>query len=144
VLSDCDLVALLLRTGSRDQDAWSLARHLLEGLGGLRGLESAPTAAIESIPGLGPAKVERFGPEILDIVRRQADFLIEFPIHCRFGAFLRSDSALRKLPSTVTDTAGDQHPTLTIGQNDANVCAITLCVDPIHGAYPGQGEQSVN
>jgi DNA repair protein RadC len=56
VLSDSELVALLLRTGSRHEDAWSLARHLLEAVGGLRGLESSPAVALEALPGVGPAK----------------------------------------------------------------------------------------
>jgi DNA repair protein RadC len=55
-LADAELVALVLRSGSRDQDAWGLARSILEVAGGLRELASASAASIEGMPGMGPAK----------------------------------------------------------------------------------------
>jgi DNA repair protein RadC len=55
-LSDSELIALVLRTGSPGQDAWALARTLVESVGGLRALESTPASALEAIRGLGPAK----------------------------------------------------------------------------------------
>lgn len=51
-----ELLALVLRTGDRHGDAWTLARRLLERAGGLRLLAETPVAELESIPGLGPAK----------------------------------------------------------------------------------------
>ena len=55
-LSDAELVALLLRTGSAGRDALSLARVVLERSRGLRGLDPFVTAMGEAISGLGPAK----------------------------------------------------------------------------------------
>jgi len=55
-LADAELVALVLRTGDRSRDAWSLARSLLARSGGLLGLDSLPGPAMESLAGLGPAK----------------------------------------------------------------------------------------
>ena len=55
-LSDAELIALVLRTGSRGQDAWSVARGLLDSVGGLRALESTPARVLEAIRGVGPAK----------------------------------------------------------------------------------------
>jgi DNA repair protein RadC len=55
-LADAELVALVLRTGSRDRDASLLARSLLERFGGLCGLAAAPAAALEAVSGMGPAK----------------------------------------------------------------------------------------
>ena len=49
-------MALILRTGCGQRDAWSVARDLIEKLGGLDGLLSASGPAIEALPGLGPAK----------------------------------------------------------------------------------------
>jgi DNA repair protein RadC len=46
----------VLRSGSRHQDAWGLARSILEGAGGLRELASLPAAAVEGMAGMGPAK----------------------------------------------------------------------------------------
>ena len=51
-----ELVALVLRTGDRRGDAWTLARCLLERAGGLVPLAEIPLCELESIPGLGPAK----------------------------------------------------------------------------------------
>lgn len=55
-LADAELLALILRTGDRQQDAWSLARNLIERFAGLDGLLGASGSAIEAMPGLGPAK----------------------------------------------------------------------------------------
>ena len=63
-LSDAELVALLLRTGTRGRDALALASGLLAQHGGLQGLarSSAEDLARSSgedgrpLPGLGPAK----------------------------------------------------------------------------------------
>jgi DNA repair protein RadC len=54
-LTDAELVALLLRTGSRGRSAIELARDLLDAAGGVAGLlarQSAPA----SVPGVGVAK----------------------------------------------------------------------------------------
>lgn len=54
-LSDAELVALLLRTGTRGRDALALARELLERHGGLQQLARAGAPG-RGLPGLGPAK----------------------------------------------------------------------------------------
>lgn len=55
-LSDVELIALVLRTGSRSGGSGALARSLLERFGGLVDLAVAPTASLRSVPGVGPAK----------------------------------------------------------------------------------------
>ena len=55
-LADAELVALVLRTGDRKHDAWTIARTALDRLGGLAGLAAATGPALEAMPGLGPAK----------------------------------------------------------------------------------------
>jgi DNA repair protein RadC len=55
-LSDAELVSLLLRTGSRRADAFSAARAVLAGLGGLRGLACSTASELELHDGVGPAK----------------------------------------------------------------------------------------
>ena len=55
-LSDAELVALLLRTGARGADAVALARQLLAGCGGLRGIARAAEGEIRRFPGMGPSK----------------------------------------------------------------------------------------
>lgn len=56
VLTDVDLVALVLRTGGQGRDAPALARLLLDRFGGLAQLAIEPTLALQSLPGLGPVK----------------------------------------------------------------------------------------
>jgi len=54
-LDDAELLALLLRTGTRGRPAEALARELLEA-GGLHGLARAVPAELERQPGVGPTK----------------------------------------------------------------------------------------
>lgn len=56
VLSEAELLALILRTGARGHDAQGIARELLDGCGGLEALVRAPLRQLEAIAGLGPAK----------------------------------------------------------------------------------------
>jgi DNA repair protein RadC len=55
-LSDTELVALLLRTGTRGRDALAVAADLLNRCGGLQGLARAGGPRPNGLPGLGPAK----------------------------------------------------------------------------------------
>jgi len=55
-LADSELLALILRTGAQNHDAWTLVRRILDRFGGLAGLAETPSAALEAMPGLGPAK----------------------------------------------------------------------------------------
>ncbi len=57
-LSDAELVALLLGTGTRGSSALTMARELLAMVGGLCGLRTADPHLV-SLRGLGPAKVSR-------------------------------------------------------------------------------------
>lgn len=55
-LSEAELLAILLRTGSRGQSALDLARGLLVRFGSLRDLLSADREQICATPGLGPTR----------------------------------------------------------------------------------------
>ncbi len=55
-LSDAELLAIFLRTGTSGKTAVDLARELLQRFGSLRGLLAAPRAAFCAAPGLGDAK----------------------------------------------------------------------------------------
>jgi DNA repair protein RadC len=56
-LSDAELLALLLRTGSSREGVLDLAARILAQLGGAAGLARAGTERLAQIPGCGPAKV---------------------------------------------------------------------------------------
>jgi DNA repair protein RadC len=58
-LSDAELVALLLGTGSRDESVVPLADRLLRQLGGLRGLTSAGMGDLLQVRGIGASKAAR-------------------------------------------------------------------------------------
>ena len=55
-LSDAELLAIFLRTGTRGKSALDLARDLLNRFGSLNKLLSCPLTEFTSILGLGPAK----------------------------------------------------------------------------------------
>lgn len=55
-LSDAELLALLLRTGTAKQHVLDLASAVLTQFGGLAGLLSATPAQLNAVNGLGPAK----------------------------------------------------------------------------------------
>lgn len=55
-LTNSELLAIVLRTGSAGQSAVDLARRLLHDLNGLGGLEAAEPAALGEVKGVGPAK----------------------------------------------------------------------------------------
>ncbi len=56
-LSNTELLALLLRTGSSGENVLHLSERLLAAFNGLSGLAQATYGEIEQIPGLGPAKI---------------------------------------------------------------------------------------
>lgn len=55
-LSDAELLAVLIRNGTRGTDAVALARHLLAKTGGLRGLLASDPRELRKEKGFGPAK----------------------------------------------------------------------------------------
>jgi len=59
VLTDAELLAIMLRTGTAKQNAVALGRMLLERFGGLRALLAASPDELSGIPGLGSAKISQ-------------------------------------------------------------------------------------
>ncbi len=68
-LSDAELVAIFLRTGTRGRNAVELARVLIREFGDLRGLLTADYKRFVAVPGLGPAKFVQLNAA-LEISRR--------------------------------------------------------------------------
>lgn len=68
-LSDAELLAIFLRTGSRGRSAVDLARDLLNQYGGLRRLLEADQASFCALPGLGPTKYVQL-QAVLELGRR--------------------------------------------------------------------------
>jgi len=58
-LTDAELLAIFLRTGSRGENALELARNLLERFKNLRQFMLADAEKLKSLKGLGPAKISQ-------------------------------------------------------------------------------------
>ena len=71
VLSDAELLAVLLHTGYRDCSALDMARGLLAEFAGLGGMIRAGRRRLLSCPGIGPTKFARICAA-LELARRQA------------------------------------------------------------------------
>ena len=70
-LSDAELLAVLLESGTRGMNALELGRHLLETFDGLGGLLAAGAPSLLACPGIGRARVARLHAA-LELARRQA------------------------------------------------------------------------
>lgn len=68
-LSDDDLLAVFLGTGTAGRPVAQLARELIEIAGGLRALVEREPAALAGLPGVGPARAARFAAA-LEMARR--------------------------------------------------------------------------
>ncbi len=68
-LSDAELLAIFLRTGTRGKSALDLARDLVAHHGELRALFRADQKTFTRIPGLGPAKYAQL-QAVLELARR--------------------------------------------------------------------------
>jgi DNA repair protein RadC len=74
-LSSAELLAIILRTGTPDENVIQLALRLLKEFGGLAGLARANTTELAKTKGLGPAKVTQL-KAALELGRR---LLVESP-----------------------------------------------------------------
>jgi len=68
-LSDAELLAIFLRTGTRGQNAVELARNLIHDFGGLRQLMQADRHRLCATRGLGPAKYAQL-QAVLELAKR--------------------------------------------------------------------------
>jgi DNA repair protein RadC len=68
-LSDAELVAVCLRSGTRGRSAVDLARELISRFGGLAGLLAANMPALLRVKGLGDAKAAQLAA-VLELARR--------------------------------------------------------------------------
>lgn len=69
ILSDADLIAIVLGSGSRGENVVDLARRILDEAGGLAGLVRAEAKALQRTKGMGPAKASQISAA-LELGRR--------------------------------------------------------------------------
>lgn len=101
-LSDAELLAVLLRTGTRGESAVGLARRLLGNYGGLRALFASSAAEFCALPGLGQAKYAQLQAS-LELARRHLGEQLErgAPLTDPAGAQRYLSARLRDLPHEV-------------------------------------------
>lgn len=68
-LSDAELLAVVLRSGTRGHDVVTVAHALLTGMGSLRGLLAADHGELRRYPGIGPVKALQL-EAIIEMARR--------------------------------------------------------------------------
>ena len=79
-LSDAELLAIFLVSGTRDSDVLALARRCLHAFGGLAGLMRAPRERFCAVDGLGPARFAQL-QAALEMTRRSlAETLVDRPL----------------------------------------------------------------
>lgn len=93
-LSNAELLAILLRTGSNGQSVIGLAEQLLSRFGGLRSLMEAEIQELIQIPGMGPAKA----------IQLQA----AFEVGRRIARLSRQPAATIRSPQDVADLLMDR------------------------------------
>ncbi|QSF44082.1 RadC family protein [Paenibacillus tianjinensis] len=81
-LSQAELLAILLRTGTRRESAIHIAQQLLGKSGGLRGLADLSIEELTNIKGIGPAKAVQLKAGI-ELGRRMANSRLTEPVTIR-------------------------------------------------------------
>lgn len=77
-LSETELLAIVLRTGSKEGSALDLAKYLLRAFGGLAGLSGAAPEELSAVKGMGQAKAAQVGAA-LELGRRLGEGSVPRP-----------------------------------------------------------------
>lgn len=77
-LSETELLAIILRTGSKEGSALDLARYLLGAFGGLAGIGGAAPEELSAVKGMGPAKAAQVAAA-LELGRRMGEGSVQRP-----------------------------------------------------------------
>ncbi len=73
--------------------------------------------------------------DYLDLVRLQADLLLQLPKHGLFRRLTIVDPALRKLPGILTHTAAPEQPALLVAEDNANIGSKTVRINQGNTLY---------
>lgn len=131
-LSDGELLAVLLGTGTAGTDAVGLARDLLMQLGGLEGVVRAGHAALARVRGLGPARIARLAAAV-ELGRRY----LEAPALQRTALRAPSDAA-RVFRAQLADLPHEVFSCLFLDTRHRVICYEELFRGTVDGAavYP--------
>ena len=75
-LSDAELLAILISTGTKNKSAEEIAREIINKFGSLRGLAGQPLSKLLEINGLGDVKIIRIAAAF-EIARRIANEIVK-------------------------------------------------------------------
>jgi len=127
-LSDAELLAIFLRTGTPGQTAVELARELLGEFGSLRGLLQANQQQLCAAHGLGPAKFAQL-QAVLELARRHLGE------HLQRGDLLLNPEATRRyLITTLGDLPHEVFCCLFLDTRHRLICYEELFQGTIDGA----------
>jgi len=131
-LSDAELLAIFLRTGTAGRTAVDMGRELLSRFGGLRGLLGAPREQLCQAPGLGPAKYAQL-QAVMEMARR---FMGE-ELH-RGEALTSPDATRRFLAAHLRDIPYEVFACLFLDNRHRVIELVELFRGTINGAsvYP--------
>ncbi len=127
-LSDAELLAIFLRTGTPGQTAVELARTLLKEFGGLRQLLQANQRQLCAANGLGPAKFAQL-QAILELARRHLGEHLQ-----RGDLLLNPDATRRYLITTLGDLPHEVFCCLFLDTRHRLICYEELFQGTIDGA----------
>ena len=131
-LSDAELLAIFLRTGTTGTSAVELARQLIRQFGGLGRLMAADLKTFSAAKGLGPAKYTQL-QAVLELSRRHlGEQLI------RENVFTSPDTVIRYVQSTLSGRHQEVFITLFLDSQHRLIAGEELFYGTIDGAsvYP--------
>ena len=127
-LSDAELLAIFLRTGTPGQTAVELARELLGEFGSLRGLLQANQQQLCAARGLGPAKFAQL-QAVLELARRHLGERLQ-----RGNLLLNPEATRRYLITTLGDLPREVFCCLFLDTRHRLICYEELFQGTIDGA----------
>jgi len=127
-LSDAELLAIFLRTGTPGQTAVELARELLGEFGSLRGLLQANQQQLCAAHGLGPAKFAQL-QAVLELARRHLGERLQ-----RGDLLLNPEATRRYLITTLGDLPHEVFCCLFLDTRHRLICYEELFQGTIDGA----------
>jgi DNA repair protein RadC len=132
VLTDAELLAIILRTGTQGKSVVQLAQELLNQFGDLRSLLTCESAQLQKIKGLGPAKFAQISAINVLAQRSLKQQLLSKP------AMSGSKDAAKFLLSKMRDYKKEVFACLLLDTRNQLICYEELFTGSINGAsiYP--------
>lgn len=131
-LSDVELLAILIRSGQKNNSVLQIARVLIKQFGSLRGIINADKAALCAIPGIGDVKYAQIQAS-LEIIKRQ----YEEPLR-QSNVFNSCDEVKKYLRCQLRDKTHEEFAVLMLDNQHRLLSYRTMFTGTINAAavYP--------